>query len=180
MLFRSIGEERERFEHEGRQPDLYGWSKGQFESEAGREEFWKILEDQITQELHDFAHDQADRGYDHSFFTGETTKGLRLLELMAQRYDVVVTNPTHYAVALKYETGMTAPVCVAKGVDALALKIRQLAGEADVPIVENPPLARALHTAVEVDEQIPPEHFRAVAEVIGYVLNLRPRASGAV
>ncbi len=90
-----IEQERERFEREGRQPDLYGWSKVQFESEAGREEFWKVLEDQIIQELHDFAYDQADRGYDHSFFTGETAKGLRLLELMAQRYDVVVTNPPY-------------------------------------------------------------------------------------
>ena len=58
---------------------------------------------------------------------------------------VVITNPTHFAVALKYERGMTAPVCVAKGVDALALKIREVAGEHGVPIVENPPLARALH-----------------------------------
>ncbi|MHA1523149.1 MAG: flagellar biosynthesis protein FlhB [Alphaproteobacteria bacterium] len=89
---------------------------------------------------------------------------------------VVVTNPTHFAVALKYETGMAAPVCVAKGVDVLALKIRQLAEECDVPIIENPPLARALHRAVEVDDQIPPEHFRAVAEVIGYVLNLKVRS----
>lgn len=87
---------------------------------------------------------------------------------------VVVTNPTHYAVALKYETGMMAPVCVAKGVDALALKIRSIARESDVPIIENPPLARALHGTVEIDDPIPPEHFRAVAEVIGYVLNLKP------
>lgn len=92
---------------------------------------------------------------------------------------VVVTNPTHYAVALKYETGMAAPVCVAKGIDALALKIRQLATESEVPIIENPPLARALHGSVELDEPIPPEHFRAVAEVIGYVMNLRPQSSGA-
>jgi len=90
-----IEQERERYEREGRQPDLYGWGKEQFESEAGKEEFWKILEDQIIQELHDFAHDQAEQGYDDSFFAGETTKGLRLLELMAQRYDVVVTNPPY-------------------------------------------------------------------------------------
>jgi flagellar biosynthetic protein FlhB len=86
---------------------------------------------------------------------------------------VIITNPTHYAVALKYEAGkMAAPICVAKGIDALALKIREVAKEHDVPIVENPPLARALHAAVEVDEVIPQEHFKAVAQVIGYVMRL--------
>ncbi|MBV9420462.1 MAG: flagellar biosynthesis protein FlhB [Alphaproteobacteria bacterium] len=86
---------------------------------------------------------------------------------------VIITNPTHYAVALKYESGRTAaPICVAKGVDALALKIREVAKEHEVPIVENPPLARALHATVEVDEQIPQEHFKAVAQVIGYVMRL--------
>jgi len=87
---------------------------------------------------------------------------------------VIITNPTHYAIALKYESGqMTAPICVAKGVDALALKIREVAKEHDVPIVENPPLARALHATVEVDQTIPSEHYKAVAEVIGYVMRLR-------
>src|SRR5262245_7933074 len=90
---------------------------------------------------------------------------------------VVITNPTHYSVALEYERGMEAPVCVAKGVDAMALKIREVAGKHSVPIVENPPLARALHATVEVDQQIPPEHYKAVAEVIGYVMRLRRMAS---
>ncbi|MGR4865284.1 flagellar biosynthesis protein FlhB [Caulobacter sp. LARHSG274] len=85
---------------------------------------------------------------------------------------VVVMNPTHYAVALKYEQGETAaPICVAKGVDALALKIRAVAEEAGVHILEDPPLARALYAAVDVDEQIPAEHFEAVAKVIGFVMN---------
>lgn len=88
---------------------------------------------------------------------------------------VVVTNPTHFAVALKYEAGMAAPVCLAKGIDATALKIREVAEEHDVPVVENPPLARTLHAAVEVDEEIPPEHYKAVAEIIGYVLRLKNR-----
>ncbi|HUE64031.1 MAG TPA: flagellar biosynthesis protein FlhB [Rhizomicrobium sp.] len=89
---------------------------------------------------------------------------------------VVIMNPTHYAVALKYESGkMAAPVCVAKGVDALALRIRAVAEENDVPVVENPPLARALHAAIEIDESVPPEHFKAVAQVIGYVLRLKGR-----
>jgi flagellar biosynthetic protein FlhB len=91
---------------------------------------------------------------------------------------VVITNPTHYAVALEYERGMDAPVCVAKGVDAMALKIRELAGNHSVPIVENPPLARALYATVESDQQIPPEHYKAVAEVIGYVMRLRRMVSG--
>ena len=86
---------------------------------------------------------------------------------------VIITNPTHYAVALQYERGMEAPVCVAKGVAALALKIREVAGQHSIPIVENPPLARALHATVEVDQVIPLEHYKAVAEVIGYVMRLR-------
>jgi flagellar biosynthesis protein FlhB len=86
---------------------------------------------------------------------------------------VVITNPTHYAVALQYERGMNAPVCVAKGVDAIALKIREVAAQHNVPVVENPPLARALHATVEIDREIAPEHYKAVAEVIGYVMRLR-------
>ena len=86
---------------------------------------------------------------------------------------VIVTNPTHYAVALKYEAGMNAPVLVAKGVDSLAMKIREIATDNEVPIVENPPLARALHASVEIDQEIPEEHYKAVAEVIGYVMRLR-------
>jgi flagellar biosynthetic protein FlhB len=90
---------------------------------------------------------------------------------------VVITNPTHYAVALKYDKSMAAPKCVAKGADAVALRIRELAKDNDVPIVENPPLARALFASVDVDEVIPGEHFKAVAEVIGFVMGLK-RAGG--
>jgi flagellar biosynthetic protein FlhB len=90
---------------------------------------------------------------------------------------VVITNPTHYAVALKYERGMAAPICVAKGVDAIALKIRSVATEHGVAIVENPPLARSLHATVEIDEEIPVEHYKAVAEVIGAILRLRRRSA---
>jgi flagellar biosynthetic protein FlhB len=88
---------------------------------------------------------------------------------------VVVMNPTHFAVALQYERGMAAPVCVAKGLDSMALRIRAVAEENGVPVVENPPLARALYKAVELDQDIPVEHYKAVAEVIGYVMRLRGR-----
>jgi flagellar biosynthetic protein FlhB len=76
-------------------------------------------------------------------------------------------------VALQYERGMAAPICVAKGIDEVAMKIREVAKEHSIPIVENPPLARALHATVEVDQAIPVEHYKAVAEVIGYVMRLR-------
>jgi flagellar biosynthetic protein FlhB len=85
---------------------------------------------------------------------------------------VVVMNPTHYAVALKYDAGETpAPLCVAKGLDSLALKIRAVAEEAGVPIIEDPPLARALYATVEIDDIIPPAHYEAVAKIIGFILN---------
>jgi flagellar biosynthesis protein FlhB len=86
---------------------------------------------------------------------------------------VVITNPTHYAIALQYERGMNAPICIAKGVDLIARRIRAVAEAHGIPVVENPPLARALHGTVEIDQEIPPEHYRAVAEIIGYLLRLR-------
>ena len=85
---------------------------------------------------------------------------------------VVITNPTHFAVALQWERGMNAPICVAKGMDAIALKIREVAQAHDVPVVENPPLARTLHATVEIDAEVPSEHYKAVAEVISYVMRL--------
>ncbi len=89
---------------------------------------------------------------------------------------VVVTNPTHYAIALQYEHLVNeVPKVVAKGADKVALRIREVAEEHNVPIVENPPLARALHAVVEVDQDIPVEHYQAVAEVISYVLQLKNR-----
>ena len=104
----------------------------------------------------------------------------RLRKLMLQRVkhaDVVVTNPTHYAVALEYERGaMNAPRVVAKGVDYLAEQIRRIARESNVPIVEDPPLARALYASCEVDDEIPESLFRAVARVLAYVYRLRTRA----
>jgi flagellar biosynthesis protein FlhB len=92
---------------------------------------------------------------------------------------VVITNPTHFAVALKYDRDMNAPVCVAKGADLIARRIREVATENSIPIVENPPLARALYGTVEIDQEIPPEHYQAVAEVIGYVMRLNRAARAA-
>ena len=88
--------------------------------------------------------------------------------------DVIVTNPTHYSVALKYDSAKAeAPLLVAKGKDLIALKIREIAKENNVPIVENPPLARALFNSVEIGNEIPLEHYNAVAEVIRYVYKLK-------
>ena len=87
--------------------------------------------------------------------------------------DVIVTNPTHFAVALKYESGMSAPIVVAKGQDLVAQKIKELARESRIPIVENKPLARAIYAAVEVGGVIPQELYKAVAEVLAYVYRLK-------
>ncbi len=90
--------------------------------------------------------------------------------------DVVITNPTHYAVALQYDMSkMSAPVVVAKGINLIAERIRDIANESNVPLVSNPPLARALHDTVDVDQQIPAQHYRAVAEIISYVYKLKKR-----
>lgn len=103
-------------------------------------------------------------------------RGRKRMMQNVPRAAVVITNPTHYSIALEYEKGMDAPVCVAKGVDSIALKIRQIAEENGIPIIENAPLARTLHASVEVDDVIPQEHYKAVAEIIGYVMRLRGQA----
>jgi flagellar biosynthetic protein FlhB len=90
---------------------------------------------------------------------------------------VVITNPTHYAIALRYDPSMQAPQCVAKGIDQIALRIRAVAEEHGVTVVENPPLARTLYASVEIDGMVPEQHYRAVAEVIGFVMRLRSRPS---
>jgi flagellar biosynthetic protein FlhB len=101
------------------------------------------------------------------------SRAKRRMMAAVPKASVIITNPTHYAVALQYDRGMNAPICLAKGIDNIALKIREVAAEHNIPVVENPPLARALHATVEMDEEVPPEHYKAVAEVIGYVMRLR-------
>jgi flagellar biosynthetic protein FlhB len=92
--------------------------------------------------------------------------------------DVVVTNPTHYAVALEYDaSSMGAPKLLAKGADFLAQRIREIAEENKIPIVSNPPLARAIYASVEIDQEIKPEHYKAMAEVIGFVMRVGGEAA---
>ncbi len=123
---------------------------------------------------------------EHKQMEGDPTVKAKLRQLRIERgrkrmmsavpeATVVITNPTHFAVALKYEPGMSAPICIAKGIDTLALKIREIAEAHDIPIVENPPLARGLHDTVEIEDTIPEQHYKAVAQVISYVMKLRKR-----
>jgi len=118
----------------------------------------------------------------------EETKGRRLRmarSTLVQRIrhnvpkaDVVVTNPTHFAVALRYDPDkMAAPQVVAKGADSMAFRIREIAAASGVPIVEKPALARALYAQVEVGRTITPELFEAVAEILAYVYRLNKRAA---
>jgi flagellar biosynthesis protein FlhB len=94
--------------------------------------------------------------------------------------DVVVTNPTHFAVALKYDGTRPAPEVVAKGQDLIALQIRRIAAEHDVPVIENKPLARSLHRSVEIGQVIPEELYQAVAQVLAHVYRIARRARGKV
>ncbi len=88
--------------------------------------------------------------------------------------DVVITNPTHYAVALKYDNKVnTAPKIVAKGIDFLAIKIREIAKDHNIPIIENPSLARSLYDQIEIDREIPGEFYKAMAEIFSYIYELK-------
>jgi len=90
--------------------------------------------------------------------------------------DVVITNPTHYAVAMKYDNSVdSAPVIVAKGIDFIAIKIKDVAKENDIPIIENPSLARALHDQIDVDQEVPSEFYKALAEIFSYVYELKKK-----
>ncbi|MEK7266594.1 MAG: flagellar biosynthesis protein FlhB [Pseudomonadota bacterium] len=99
------------------------------------------------------------------------TRARRRMMSAVKDATVLIMNPTHFAVALKYNANAgSAPLCVAKGLDDLALRLRAAASEAGVPVIENPPLARALYAVVEIEEEIPVEHYEAVAKVIGFVM----------
>jgi flagellar biosynthetic protein FlhB len=104
---------------------------------------------------------------------------LRMMSAIPEA-DVVVANPTHFAIALKYKPDeMDAPRCIAKGQNLVVLRIREIAEENNIAIVKNPPLTQALYASVEVDVEIPPEHYKAVAEVISYVWSLKGRLAPA-
>ncbi len=91
----------------------------------------------------------------------------------------MITNPTHFSVALLYKQGeMASPKLIAKGRGPLAMRIRDVAKEHDVPLVENPPLARTLYRDVELEQYVPPDLFKAVAEVLAYVYGLKRRDRG--
>ncbi len=102
------------------------------------------------------------------------TKARQRMMAAVPEADVVITNPDHYAIALKYDAeNMNAPIMIAKGVDRVALNIKDLAKEHDISVVENPPLARGLYASMEIGQMIPEEHYKAVAEVISYVFRMK-------
>ena len=109
----------------------------------------------------------------------EKQRAMAMRRMMSEvpKADVVITNPTHFAVAIKYETGMEAPVVIAKGSDFIAQRIREIAKENDVTIVENKPLAQALFKNAEIGDLIPPDLYKAVAEVLAYVYRLKRKIS---
>lgn len=101
------------------------------------------------------------------------------IKVVVPKADVIITNPEHYAVALQYDANkMAAPIVIAKGVDMVAQVIKELAKEADVPIVRDPPLARSLYKAIAINQAISVEHYQAVARVISYVYSLKRRKNG--
>ena len=90
--------------------------------------------------------------------------------------DVVITNPTHYAIAMKYDNTVdSAPKVVAKGIDFIALKIKDIARDNDIPIIENPALARSLYSQIEVDQEIPGDFYKAIAEIFSYIYELKKK-----
>lgn len=135
-----------------------------------RQQWWNKLKMTMQEVKDEYKQQEGDPHVKAKIRQIRMERGRKRMMAAVPDASVVITNPTHYAVALKYDRSMPAPVCLAKGVDALALKIREVAGEHEIPIVENRPLARALHAVVEVDREIPPEHYKAVAEVIGFIM----------
>ena len=104
------------------------------------------------------------------------SSAMRRIATQVPKASVIITNPTHFAVALRYDERTAAPICVAKGADHLAMKIRERAKLSGVPIVENPPLARALYRHVDIDKPIPSDLYQAVAQVLAFVYRLRSSA----
>lgn len=136
----------------------------------------KMTKDEVKQEMKEMQGDPQVKGRIRSL---QMQAARRRMMSAVPKADIIVTNPTHYSVALAYKTGMTAPKVVAKGSGEIALKIREIAAEHGVPLVEAPPLARALNRHVELDQEIPDTLYNAVAEVLAYVYQLtRWKAEG--
>jgi flagellar biosynthetic protein FlhB len=129
----------------------------------------KMTKEEVKQEMKEMMGDPHVKGRIRSLQMQAARK--RMMSEVPKA-NVIVTNPTHYAVALSYSAGMTAPKVVAKGVGAVALKIREIGAEHAVPILEAPPLARALYKHAELDTQIPSALYNAVAEVLAYIYQL--------
>ena len=129
----------------------------------------KMTKEEVKQEMKEMMGDPHVKGRIRSLQMQAARK--RMMAAVPEA-NVVVTNPTHYAVALSYKAGMTAPKVVAKGRGAIALKIRELAAENGVPLMEAPPLARALYKHTDIDAEIPSALYNAVAEVLAYIYQL--------
>lgn len=129
----------------------------------------KMTKDEVKQEMKEMMGDPMVKGRIRSLQMQAARR--RMMQAVPQA-DVIVTNPTHYAVALAYKTGMAAPKVVAKGTGVIALKIRELAAEHAVPTLEAPPLARALYKHGDLDKEIPAALYSAVAEVLAYIYQL--------
>jgi flagellar biosynthetic protein FlhB len=108
-----------------------------------------------------------------------TMRARRRMMAAVPKATVVITNPTHYAVALSYDGENPAPIVVAKGKDLVAAAIRRIAAENDVPIVPDPPLARSLHASVEIGQMIPSELYAAVAQVLAFVYRMASKKKQA-
>ena len=129
----------------------------------------KMTKEEVKQEMKEMMGDPQVKGRIRSLQMQAARK--RMMAAVPQA-NVIVTNPTHYAVALSYQAGMAAPKVVAKGVGAIALKIREIGAEHAVPIMESPPLARALYKHADLDAPIPSALYNAVAEVLAYIFQL--------
>lgn len=129
----------------------------------------KMTKEEVKQEMKEMMGDPQVKGRIRSLQMQAARK--RMMAAVPQA-NVIVTNPTHYAVALSYQAGMTAPKVVAKGVGVIALRIREIGAEHAVPILESPPLARALYKHADLDVPIPSALYNAVAEVLAYIFQL--------
>lgn len=140
----------------------YGWARHEWRKRL------RMTKEEVRREMKESEGDPQIKGRQRQ---QREARARRRMMTAVKDATVLIMNPTHYAVALKYETNEgAAPLCVAKGLDEIALRLKAVAAENGVPVVENPPLARALYAAVEIDAEIPVEHYEAVAKVIGFVM----------